>query len=375
MVLLRKLQTAWGLAQSYWRGWRCRRKIVIIESDDWGCIRTASREAYDRLLAEGYALDRSHLNLDALETDEDLDRLFNVLGSVRDASGRPACMTANMIMANPDFVRIRQHDFRHYFHEPACRTLARSAVRQGVARRWSEGVAQQVFVPQLHAREHVAWWDWLEALRAGSAEARLTFDLGMCGVPYASSKERRSFYKPVYLDDRELERFSVDVGTLVRDAAALFESQFGHTPLSVAAPNYQWTDRVEGIWWAVGVRYIQGTAFQHLSDGRRRTHYFGQRSPAGQYYLVRNCFLEAAAARGSAVPGCLREIERAFRWHKPAVIGTHRYNYVGAIDPENREEGLRQLGDLLRQVCRRWPDIVFLSSPELGRMIEDSMCR
>lgn len=68
MVLLRKLQTAWGVAQSYWRGWRCCRKIVVIESDDWGSIRTSSREAYDRLVAAGYPMGRSAFGADALET-------------------------------------------------------------------------------------------------------------------------------------------------------------------------------------------------------------------------------------------------------------------------------------------------------------------
>jgi hypothetical protein len=113
--------------------------------------------------------------------------------------------------------------------------------------------------------------------------------------------------------------------------------------------------------------------FQHLGRGRRRLHYLGQMSPTGCYYLVRNCFLEPVAVRGDVVGSCLRKIARAFYWHKPAVIGTHRYNYVGAIDPANRASGLRQLSDLLQAVCRRWPDVCFLSSPELGQMVESDV--
>mgnify|MGYP000999890125 CR=1 FL=1 len=31
-------------------GWRTNRKIVVIESDDWGSVRMRSREVYDRLI-------------------------------------------------------------------------------------------------------------------------------------------------------------------------------------------------------------------------------------------------------------------------------------------------------------------------------------
>lgn len=361
------------MAQSYLRGWRTRRRIVVIESDDWGGIRTPSREVYDRLSAEGYDLGRSHLSLDALETDEDLDRLFEVLDSVRDACGRPACMTPCLILANPDFARIREAEFRAYFYEPVRETLWRDPLRRGVLRRWTEGRGRGLFVPQLHAREHVAWWRWLEALREGSAEAHLAFEMGMCGVPWAVSREGRSFYGPIYVADEEFQRYGVDVEALVREGVDLFVAQLGYAPLSVTAPKYQWTDHVERIWRTAGVRYVHGAMFQHLGGGQRRLHYLGQTSPTGCRYLIRNCFFEPAAARGDVVEPCLRQVDRAFRWHKPAVIGTHRYNYIGAIDPANRAGGLRQLSDLLKTIGRRWPDVCFLSSPDLGRMIEGGM--
>ena len=32
------------------KGWRTNRKIVVIESDDWGTIRMSSKEAFNSLL-------------------------------------------------------------------------------------------------------------------------------------------------------------------------------------------------------------------------------------------------------------------------------------------------------------------------------------
>lgn len=40
-------------------GWHTKRKIIVIESDDWGSIRMPSRQAYDYLLSKGYNIDEN----------------------------------------------------------------------------------------------------------------------------------------------------------------------------------------------------------------------------------------------------------------------------------------------------------------------------
>jgi hypothetical protein len=374
MHLLRKAHAAWAMARALVGGWRCRRPVVVIESDDWGSLRTSSREAYDRLVALGYPMERSPYGLDALETDEDLDRLFEVLDSVKDSRGRPACMTANMVTANPDFAKIREADFSEYFYEPATVTLARSPDRQGVSRRQAEGLKRRLFVPQLHGREHIRWWEWLEALRAGSAEARTTFEMGMCGVPLAASREGRGFFAPPYQDAETLSRHGVDVGTLVREGVELFEKQFGYRPLSTMVPGYLWTDAVEHHWADAGIRYIQGGLFQLVptpGGQKKRRHLLGEQGAAGGLYLVRNVGFEPGEGRGvDWLARAAARADRALRFHKPAIIETHRMNFVGSIDPANRDRGLGLLAQLLRGLVDRRPDLVFLSSPELGYLVE-----
>ena len=39
------------------RGWTTDRKILVIESDDWGSIRMPSREIYEKSLRAGYRVD------------------------------------------------------------------------------------------------------------------------------------------------------------------------------------------------------------------------------------------------------------------------------------------------------------------------------
>lgn len=372
MIILKRLQIGWGIARSWLRGWRTRRHIVVIESDDWGSIRTSTRRDYDRLVALGYAMDRSPYSADVLETADDLDRLLEVLDSVRDRRGRPACLTANMIMANPDFERVRRADFREYFYEPLGATLARDPERRGVPERYADGFRRRLFVPQLHGREHIRWWEWIEALRSGSKEARLTFEMGMCGVPLAASPEGRSFFYPPYVDDETLARSGADLDAMVREGFSLFERQFGFRPLSTMAPGYWWTDRVERLWSDLGVRYVQG-ALVHTEPtpegARLRPHFMGEPRATGGVYLIRNGYEPPMGWTEGPEP-CLRRVARAFRFRQPAVIEAHRMNFVGSIRPEVRTRGLHFLASLLQSILSEWPDTLFLSSPELGCLME-----
>ena len=65
----------------------------------------------------------------------------------------------------------------------------------------------------------------------------------------------------------------------------------------------------------------------------------------------------------------LKTIERAFRWHKPAIISSHRVNYAGFLNPKQRKHGLVLLDRFLLEIKRRWPDVEFMSSVELGDFI------
>lgn len=111
--MLTMLRSSLARIHNHVGGWMTRRKIVVIESDDWGAIRMPSREAYEHLLRAGFDVDRCpYARNDTLETAEDLDALYEVLDSVRDAHARPAVITANTVVANPDFDRIRAADFK-----------------------------------------------------------------------------------------------------------------------------------------------------------------------------------------------------------------------------------------------------------------------
>lgn len=97
---------------------KVKRKIIVIESDDWGSIRVPSRKDYDDLMAEGYAMDkRPYERYDTLETDEDIKALSAVLCKYRDFKGRHPIITLNFLSANPDFIMIKKDDYGIYHYE------------------------------------------------------------------------------------------------------------------------------------------------------------------------------------------------------------------------------------------------------------------
>ena len=69
-------------------GWRTSRKIVVIESDDWGSIRMSSNESYNALQKAGLSLDKGagarYNKYETLASKEDLQHLFDFLKSAKE---------------------------------------------------------------------------------------------------------------------------------------------------------------------------------------------------------------------------------------------------------------------------------------------------
>ena len=73
-------------------------------------------------------------------------------------------------------------------------------------------------------------------------------------------------------------------------------------------------------------------------------HSFAQKSNSGFKYYMHNCSFELSSAIYHGIDLTISQIEAAFRWHKPAIIGTLRVNFVGGIEKSNSDKGLKELG-------------------------------
>jgi hypothetical protein len=361
------------------KGWSTKRHIVVIESDDWGSVRMSSLESFERLKAAGVPVDTDHYNTnDALESNNDLEMLFDTLRKFKDSTGRHPVMTGVNVVANPDFEAIRANDFSEYIYEPYTKTCERYPDHDHVYQLWKQGIEKRLFVPVLHGREHLNAQFWMRALRNGDPSTLAAFKEGVTGIPRkgiggATVPNFQAAFQIDTVDDLPYQK------EVIRTGAQLFEKLYGYRAKFFVPTNGWFNNSLEKDLYDSGVRYIDTAKKQHepLGNGQYKvnTRFVGDKNQYGQIYLTRNCFFEPAAT-GYEVPDnydwlnyCLKEVEIAFRWHKPATISSHRVNYVGFLHPENREKGLKALSQLLSEIIKRWPDVEFMTSVELGDLI------
>ncbi|NEW85324.1 MAG: hypothetical protein GZ094_23580 [Mariniphaga sp.] len=358
------------------QGWHTNRKIVVIESDDWGSIRMPSKEVYNSLVKAGINIkDDPYNKYDSLASEEDLAFLFEVLSSFKDKNGNSPVITANCVVANPDFEKIKASGYGEYHYELVTDTLKRYPCHADSFNLWKEGNSNKIFHPQFHGREHVHVERWLTMLQKNNKSIKIAFDLGLFGLvsPHESEIENNCM---VALDYETIQQKDLQAQSII-DGLNIFEQLFSYRSKSFIAPSYTWHSDLNQTLKQAGIDYLQGISYQDEPNtdnniNRRIFHYTGQKNKYGQSYLVRNCHFEPSQSQNSNnVDDCLHRMSIAFRWHKPAIISSHRLNFIGFIDPKNRDRNLPLLAELLKEILKRWPDVEFMSSDQLGELMEN----
>lgn len=159
------------------------------------------------------------------------------------------------------------------------------------------------------------------------------------------------------------------------DAVKMFSETFGYKPEHFIEPDAYGPFEIEEILHKLGIKFLlraKFTAYSNYNDTKTKEyfHWIGKRNKWGQIYLTRNCTFEPHTNQNADwVGSCLKEIEAAFLWRKPAVIISHRASYIGSIDEKNQIYGLKKLNELLSKIIKKWPDVEFMTSMELGNYI------
>lgn len=356
-------------------GWRTHRKIVVIESDDWGSIRMPSKQVFKKCLSAGYRVDKiAYERFDSLASQDDLELLFEVLSRHIDHKGNSAVITANVLTSNPDFEKIKASDYREYYYELITDTFEKYPNHGNCFNLWEKGKEEGVFFPQSHGREHLNVSLFMKALREGDKDALFGFEHGMPGcIPKCDTKGGNKYVETLrYLDQSDKENKLY----IIAEGLDLFEKLFGFCSKSFIPPNHIWNPDYNELISSLGVKYYQGRRKMKeiLPDGtvKLHSHKLGEENEFGQKYLIRNATFEPALSHSGedSVDKCLKDINIAFRMKKPAIICSHRLNYVGFIDPDNRDKNLTLLNKLLKNIIKKWPEVEFMNSVELGSLIE-----
>lgn len=350
------------------RGWKTDRKIVVIESDDWGAVRMPDRKTYNSFLSRGIRVDQcNYCKFDSLASKDDFDELFTVLKKHKDFKGNNPVITANSIMANPDFNAIKETKYQTYSYELFTETLRKYPNRSFDL--WKTGIDEKLFFPQLHGREHLNIGRWMRALISNSAEMHYLFQNNFYGLSHTISREFNSSFLAAL--DYDNENDAKTALQSIEEATDIFKKSFGYHSKSFIAPNYVWDTKVEEILSKKGVTYLQGSFIQKTPESINKYHYTGESNLFKQIYMTRNVIFEPSTfINKDWVHSALSEINNAFKFKKPAIICSHRVTFIGGIFEENRTKNLKLLNELLTEILKKWPDVEFMHSSQLGDEIK-----
>ncbi|MDW7761965.1 MAG: hypothetical protein SCM96_15160 [Acidobacteriota bacterium] len=359
-------------------GFKTQKKIVVFSTDDYGNVRIADRNARENMRKAGLNVEATRFDLyDSLEKRDDLAALYETLTSVKDKNGNHAVFTAMTSVANPDYERIKADHFQQYHYELIPETFAKLPGYEGTWDLWKEGIEKRLIRPQFHGREHLNLKFFMRSLQTGNHQAMTAFNNRSFGAitdrifPGIGYTEAFSFN-----EFRENDAFK----DIIVDGLNAFEKVFGFRARHFAAPGAREHRTLEPTMKECGIKYIDNDFLkaEHQGNGKikRSVNYTGKTNKQGQIYIVRNCLFEPVQLPNVPeidwVSYALSQIEIAFKWNKPANISGHRVNYIGNIEPAVREKGLAALKRLLKEIVRKWPDIEFMTTVELGELIESS---
>ena len=212
---------------------------------------------------------------------------------------------------------------------------------------------------------------FMEALQNGHRTTRLAFDNECVAIPVfpgdTSVKHATTVFYIEKAEENEALKEDIRVGM------KMFEDLLGYRPKQFTAGASIYSPALHPVLKKEGIEYINVQRYNPypLGDGQfvKKFLYNGKKNEIGQKYVVRNCVFEPywdnCKRNDNAVAGCLENIEAAFKMHSPAIISTHRVNFVGSLESTHRDDSLNQLKELLTEVVKRWPNVEFMDGTQM----------
>lgn len=349
-------------------GWRTNRKIVVISVDDYGNVRLDSKEAAENMKKAGMNLRSRFDNLDTLEDKGDLEALYDALTSVKDKNGRHAVFTPFAMPCNINFEKMADEGYTQYHYELLPETFAKLKGYEGVWDLWKEGMAAGIMVPQFHGREHLNLKVFNEKLEKKDKDLITALQnrsyTGQSASGYSTISYTAAFE---FWDFEENKVFD----GIIADGLNAFEKVFGYRSTHFNAPGGREHHVIHKALKANGVKYIDSPFIKEEHQGKGRykksLNFTGKVNDDGLLLEVRNVVFEPTDDRGfDWLQYSLKQVETAFRWNRPAIISSHRVNFCGHIDENNRKAGTAALKQLLKKIVEKWPDVEFMAANELG---------
>lgn len=349
-----------------------KRKFILFLSDDWGGVRISSLEA-QKVLKESNQInfDNRFDRYDMLESNSDMEGLFDIILKHKDGSGQNPIITAMCNVANPQFEEIKASKFEFYQFEPFTETLSRYPGRDKVYQYYLEGIGKRLFIPEFHGREHVQVSWWIKNLQQENSNASIAFDQKYFYLPAGNTDYPEKYGLGAAFNIWELSELQQQK-EILKSGLKIFRELMGYPALLFTPPGLIMHKALEATLSNHGIKFIDKPLWEKMPAGNgkvnHRFHYTGQKNKFGSKYLVRNAVFEPNMDQHKdGVDSCLAQIATAFKNKVPAIISNHRAAFVGGIDPKNRDKGLKALNSLLKNILKEWPDAEFITVSDLDR--------
>jgi len=329
------------------------KKYIIIESDDWGLERALFHESISWMERKYGRENFTRWSTDSLETKEDLQWLFDVLVDFKSKFAKPPVITANFITHNIDYHSNSALEFRPIHlgfseHSEDVRDIYKQAIKEGI------------LFPQLHGFSHYNATLLLEYFK--SEAGREAFGNSFL-LAKSTIKGSTNFLHGEYSNKNGHQQ-----DHLFR-AQQSFENLFGFKSQSIIPPTYVLDRDSLGFLANNSIRIIQ--AANRLTTSRKSKYWIPfYWSWKGLVWAIRNARLDPHPAYKFYHDSCLRQISNAFRQKMPAIIDFHRVNFAGKYNPAYREKTLGELQKLFNAIHSLWPDVEFVTTPEILSMFQ-----
>lgn len=363
-------------------GWSSKERLVAFAVDDYGNVRLHSPAAKQTLSRQFGPPSNRFDGFDALETREDLERLYEVLSSVSDREARTAVFSPYAVSMNLDFSLIdRTHD-KVLPLEALSTTFQKLEADYpteyaGVPSLWREGIRAGLLSPEYHGPVHFSTLRVEGWLKDGFPEFEAALAVQSV-VLFGQRTKRSSGWTAAFADAPEGSANS----RLAHEFSAGMQAFREHNQLEPTAftpPAHVFPRHLLDIVKSNGLKFIDLPRMLPSEPGAarpwQRLMWSGRELAPGLRALTRNVVFEPCDGGGDSVGKAMRQIEASFRFRKPAIVSSHRVNFAGRIDPKNREHGLGALSDLLKAIIKRWPDVRFVSVRDLAGRIDRGAAR
>ncbi|MDH5203936.1 MAG: hypothetical protein OEW69_11875, partial [Nitrospirota bacterium] len=318
-----------------------------------------------------------------LEKPADLDNLFAVLLKYRGGDGRHPVFQSNYVLSSPDYQGIAEWEYKTY-KDLVIPDVPSLWERGDFIAKAKEGIKKGIWYPEYHGNTHFNRFVWEDLIKRGDKATlegfRHQIFVNGKNIDNLEYDKKLSFKQQSYLLDIGISRY---------------RKIFGYEPRSFVGPNYTWQLKTERALAERGIRAVQAKnrqrderAFWEKIRGKV-LDLLGKRSAdkpwhitmgdynpkLGIFYLIRNVDFEPRGKKDTETKSGAEEAYESIiaAWQKngPAIVNTHRINYV-YLDKRFVAENIRQLDWLLNKIQNKHPDAIYLTDWEVVQLYEDS---